>query len=108
MFPPSMMRLSSFLARTSRWALLPVAAHLRLLCVAIPEDQAMLWVNLAAAVTSWSGWLWQHRQTFDPVLQRLGPAGDFAQAALSNPGGALRRVGNTLIFGQADAGPKVL
>jgi hypothetical protein len=32
---------------------------------------------------------------------------DFAQAALADPGGSLRRVGNALVFGQPDGGGKV-
>jgi hypothetical protein len=72
------------------------------------EGVPMIWVKLAADVASWSAWLWQHRQQFDPVLQRLGGPGGFAQAAFANPGGALRRVGNALVFGQADGGERVL
>ena len=68
----------------------------------------MIWVNLATEAISWSSWLWQHRQEFGPVLNRLGDAGVFAQAALANPSGALRRVGNTLVFGQAGGGGRVL
>jgi len=47
---------------------------------------------------SWSSWLWQHRQEFRRVLSRVGDEGDFAQATLANPDGALRRVGNTPAF----------
>ena len=50
----------------------------------------------------------QHRQQFEPVLNRLGDAGNFAQAVLSDPSGSLRRVGNTLIFGQPDGGERVI
>jgi hypothetical protein len=68
----------------------------------------MIWVHVATEVVSWSTWLWQHRQAFEPVIGRVGDLGEFAGAALMNPDGALRRVGNTLVFGQADAGPRVL
>ena len=68
----------------------------------------MIFVKLAAEAVTWSSWLWQHRQDFSPVFQRLGEMGDFAQAALANPDGALRRVGNALVFGQPDGGEKVL
>ena len=56
----------------------------------------MFWLSLAPDVISWSSWLWQNRAEFEPVLNRLGSAGDFAQAALMNPNGALRRVGTEL------------
>jgi hypothetical protein len=68
----------------------------------------MIWFKVAAEVESWSSWLWRHRDEFQPVFQRLGDVGDFAQAAFSNPDSALRRVGNTLVFGQATGGEKVL
>jgi hypothetical protein len=68
----------------------------------------MIWVNHIPTVGSWAAWLWQHREDFGPALQRFGDAGAFAHSALANPEGALRRVGNTLVFGQADGGPRVL
>src|SRR3954447_26488947 len=68
----------------------------------------MIWVKLAAEAVTWSAWLWQHRQQFEPVLRRVADVGDFAQAALTNPNGVLRRVGNTLVVGQPDGGEKVL
>jgi hypothetical protein len=68
----------------------------------------MISLQVAAEVVSWSSWLWQHREALQPILQRCGNAGDFAQAALHNPDGDLRRVGNTLIFGQAHGGEQVL
>ncbi len=68
----------------------------------------MFWLSLAADVGSWSARLWQHRQSFEPLLHKLGDAASLAQAALTNPNGILRRVGNTLVFGQPDGGQKVL
>src|SRR4051794_36417131 len=72
------------------------------------EHVHMIWVALATEAASWSAWLWQHRLAFEPVLRNLGDASDFAQAALLNPDGALRRVGNTLVFGQPGGGERVL
>jgi hypothetical protein len=68
----------------------------------------MAWVRLAAEAVVWSEWLWRHRSEFEPTLKGLGDVGQFAQAALANPNGALRRVGNALVFGQPDGGEKVL
>ena len=68
----------------------------------------MIWVNHVPTVGSWAAWLWQHRHELSPTLSKFGDAGAFAQTALANPEGALRRVGNTLVFGQADGGQKVL
>src|SRR4051812_32109184 len=68
----------------------------------------MIWVTLAGEVASWSSWLWQHRHEFGPVLRRVGDVNDFARAALASPDGALRRVGNTLVFGQEGGGERVL
>jgi hypothetical protein len=68
----------------------------------------MIWVTLATEAVAWSAWLWQHRKTFQPILDRVGGAANFAQAALADATGSLRRVGNMLVFGQADGGPKVI
>jgi hypothetical protein len=68
----------------------------------------MIWVKLPVEVVSWGAWRWQNRQVFEPALQRLGVATDWAAAVLTNPDGAVRRAGNTLIFGQADGGDRVL
>jgi hypothetical protein len=50
-------------------------------------------------------WLWRNREQFSPVLRK---AGDFATAAVSDPNGAIRRVGNAIVFGQPDGGSKVI
>ena len=50
-------------------------------------------------------WLWQNREQFEPVFRRIG---DFAAAAVSDPIGAVRRIGNTIVFGQPDGGSKVI
>src|SRR6266850_5754490 len=68
----------------------------------------MIWVQIGGEVLRWSAWLWEHREKLEPALKKLGAAGDVAQRLLANPDGTLRRVGNTLIFGQADGGGKVL
>ena len=68
----------------------------------------MIWVRLATEAFCWSSWAWQNRGHLEPVLKRAGNLGEFAQAAIANPDGALRRVGNTLVFGRADGGAQVL
>lgn len=68
----------------------------------------MIWVNALPEISSWAAWLWQHRQEFEPALQKLGDVGPFANAALIDPASAVRRIGNTLVFGQADGGQHVL
>src|SRR5208283_377294 len=75
------------------------------------ENAAMFLVNAASLATEgveWSSWLWEHRGAFEPVFKKVGDVGVFAQAAITNPEGAVRRIGNTLVFGQADGGAKVL
>jgi hypothetical protein len=68
----------------------------------------MIWVKLGADAICWSAWFWQHRDEFGPVLKKLGDIGDYAQAAIANPDGAVRRIGNTIVFGRADGGERVL
>lgn len=68
----------------------------------------MIWIGLAFDAANWASLIWQRRQEFEPLLQRIGGLNRFAEAALTNPDSALRRVGNTLVFGQADGGPRVL
>jgi hypothetical protein len=68
----------------------------------------MIWLRLAGDVVGWTAWLCQNRQTLEPLLQRIGGVSDLAQAAVTNPDGLLRRVGNQLVFGQADGGERVL
>ena len=68
----------------------------------------MIWVTLSAEALAWAGWMWQHRQAFEPALQRVGVTDDFAGTLLANPDGALRRVGNLLVFGPPNGDGKVL
>ena len=50
-------------------------------------------------------WLWTHRDRFGPVLSKVG---DFATTAVTNPDGAARRVGNTILFGRPDGESRVI
>ncbi len=64
--------------------------------------------KLVGETISLSSWLLENRATFAPVFEKFGGAVDIAQKALSNPTAAIRRVGNTIVFGQSDGGPKIL
>src|SRR4051794_31092133 len=68
----------------------------------------MIWIPAAGDTIAWSSWLWSHRTEFEPVLNRLGGVARFTEAALTNPEGAVRRVGNLIVFGKADGGEQVL
>jgi hypothetical protein len=68
----------------------------------------MIWFSLAGEALSWSAWLWRHRSQFEPILKKFGEVGDFAQATIANPDGTIRRIGNTIVFGQEDGGQRVL
>ena len=68
----------------------------------------MNWLALAAESANWAALLWCHRQQLEPLFGRIGGLGPFAEAAFRNPENAVRRAGNTLIFGQPDGGPSVL
>src|SRR4051812_35142728 len=68
----------------------------------------MIPVQLAGEVARWSSWLWLHQNELAPALRRLGHAGDYAQAALADPDGLVRRAGNTLLFGRPDGGQRVI
>jgi hypothetical protein len=76
--------------------------------ISLLGEISMIWAKLAVDTVGWAAWLWQNRREFEPVLNRFGDAGDFAAAAIDNPHGSLRRIGNTLVFGQPDGGEKVL
>jgi hypothetical protein len=68
----------------------------------------MIWLPVTGELVRWSTWLYDNRQTLEPTLQRLGLAQDLVHSVLARPESALRRVGNTLVFGSADGGAKVL
>ncbi len=65
----------------------------------------MIWLKVGADLVSWSAWLWRHRREFSPAFHELG---DFAARLFADPNGALRRVGNALVFGDEQGGGKVL
>jgi hypothetical protein len=68
----------------------------------------MIWVKLAAEAASWAVWFWRNRTEFAPVIDGVGGVDVFTQNVFANPNGAVRRIGNTLVFGDAEGGPKVL
>lgn len=66
----------------------------------------LIWAKLAiSSGTTLVQWMWNHRAEFEPTLKRVG---DFATAAVTNPSGAVRRIGNTIVFGQPDGSSKVI
>ncbi len=66
----------------------------------------MIWAKLALdAGTRLAFWLYKNQHTFGPVLNKTG---NFLSSAISDPHGAVHRVGNTIVFGQPDAGGEIL
>src|SRR5271157_247471 len=68
------------------------------------HEAMMIWARLAGDAGTLAHWLWVNRDKF-PVLKKTG---EFVSSALSDPHGAVHRVGNTIIFGQPDGGSKIL
>jgi hypothetical protein len=68
----------------------------------------MIWVSLGAEVLRWSVWLWRHRKEFEPLFAKANVTGEILYDALADPNGAIRRVGNIIVFGRADGGEKIM